>query len=78
MIWRKDGKKASVLVVIPKIIKRIKKLLNVLNFILLHSRRQEVLNDTDGNILMQIKHFTCEICEMVIERFMQAESVIGE
>jgi hypothetical protein len=59
------------MIVIPKIIKRIKKLLNVLNYVYVHSCKttEDLPIARDDSLLVQIKNFVCEICDIVIERF---------
>lgn len=50
-------------------------MINALNFGLVHS---QIVETDIGHICTQIKHFICEICDMAIERFVQAESLFGE
>jgi hypothetical protein len=67
LIERKPTKKASIFLVFRKMIKRIKRLINALNFVLIHQRT----NTSDmTNICTQIKHFVCDICDMMIEKFL--------
>lgn len=56
-------------------IKRIKRMINALNFALIHQRSTSAPDMT--NICTQIKHFVCDICDMLIEKFVQCESLLA-
>ena len=59
------------MIVIRKKIQRIKKLINALNFTLVHTKLNAEADV--GNVCSEIKQFVCEICDMCIEKFLQAE-----
>jgi len=52
-----------------KVVKRIKKLLNALNFVLFKLKHDVV----EDNILVTMKEFICEIGDLIIESLSQSD-----
>lgn len=56
-------------IVVNRKIKRVKKLVNCINYLLIHKKLTAM--DPERNLLTQTKHFVTELAEMALDKYIQ-------